>query len=139
MSVGNMENALKNAKRALGLNKNSAKTLILLGNLYAMKGNTDKAKKVLLEALNQKEYTSLLYLSVLYEQQGSLEDAIKALKSSLKHSPSTAHIAHYKLGNLYLSHNPVLAKKHYTLAIEENWILFNLFLACMKYIDLKVK
>ena len=121
MDLGNIEDALKNAKRALRLNKNSGKTLILLGNLYAIKGYTDKAKEVLLEALNQKEYTSLLYLSVLYEQQGNFEDAIKALKNSLKHSPSTTHIAHYKLGNLYFAHNPVLAKKHYSLAIEENW------------------
>lgn len=121
MDLSNIETSITNTKKALKLNQNSGKALVLLGNLYAMKGNSDEAKEALLSAIDKKEYTAFLYLSVLYEKQGDLANSIKVLKSSLELSPSTTHIAHYKLGNLYLHYSPVLAKKHYTLAIEKNW------------------
>ncbi len=121
LDTGNIKASIESSKKALELNQQATKPLVLLGNLYAIEDNIDKATKAFKRAVTKKEYSALLYLSAIYEKQGNFSNAIEMLKKSLHLSPSTSHIAHYKLGNLYLNQNPLLAKKHYRLAIEENW------------------
>ncbi len=119
LESGDIESGINSAEAALELNGSSANILVLLGNLYATNGSYEKSKKAFEKAVEKKEYSALLYLSVIYEKEGRIKDAILALKRSVELDPSSVHIAHYKLGNIYHGlQKKLLAKRHYSKAIE---------------------
>ncbi len=95
------ESALNGYKQALSLNPKSPSIFLTIARLEAVKGDDEKAKASIAEALKQKgNYTEAIFLlSQLQVREGNLKDAITSVEAASVLSPQDSGVF-FELGLL---------------------------------------
>ena len=79
---GNFTKAIESIQQAIRLNEDNPKMQIRLGQVYARSGDIARARSILTDLKDSKQYVSPAELAMLYASLGENEEALKSLEKA---------------------------------------------------------